>query len=62
MSEEKKPPIKKVPIKEGYQPNKKIEKGGYQPNRGNLDPSNPPKGGSGVPKKSQDNEKTNKKE
>lgn len=35
----------KKPIQEGYQPYKK----GYQPTEGNLDPSNPPRGGSGVP-------------
>ncbi|HQK84120.1 MAG TPA: hypothetical protein PLK24_09300 [Atribacter sp.] len=35
------------PINEGYQPLKK----GYQPTAGNLDPKNPPRGGSGVPSK-----------
>jgi hypothetical protein len=34
-----------VPLREGYQPFKK----GYQPTQGNLNPSNPPKGGSGLP-------------
>ena len=38
-------PDEKKPIDEGYQPVKK----GYQPNQGNLDPLNPPQGGSGVP-------------
>jgi hypothetical protein len=33
---------------------------GYQPNRGNLDVSNPPKGGSGVPKASGGESSTNK--
>ncbi len=34
------------PIHEGYQ---SYSKRGYQPTQGNLDPSNPPTGGSGVP-------------
>jgi len=33
---------------------------GYQPSRGNLDVSNPPKGGSGVPKASGGDSSTNK--
>lgn len=33
------------PMHEGYQPYKR----GYQPTEGNLDSSNPPTGGSGVP-------------
>ena len=38
-------------IYEGYRPQKK----GYQPTEGNLDTSNPPNGGSGVPAKVQSN-------
>ncbi len=38
---------RKKTINEGYQPLKK----GYQPTNGNLDPNNPPRGGSGVPSK-----------
>jgi hypothetical protein len=38
---------KKVPLKEGYQPQKK----GYQPGTSNLNPAKPPQGGSGVPPK-----------
>jgi hypothetical protein len=33
---------------------------GYQPNRGNLDVSNPPKGGSGFPKPSGGDSSTSK--
>jgi len=69
MSENKKQPEKKVPLKEGHQPVKKgyqpipgdIETAGYRPTEGNLDILNPPKGGSGVPLKSSNNsEKSNK--
>jgi len=35
----------KKPIEEGYQPFKK----GYRPTQGNLDTTNPPRGGSGIP-------------
>jgi hypothetical protein len=34
-------------LREGYNPLKK----GYSPNKGNLDASKPPQGGTGVPKK-----------
>jgi hypothetical protein len=36
-------------LQEGYQPGEKARHLGYQPNRGNLDPDNPPHGVSGVP-------------
>lgn len=47
----------KEPIKEGYRPFKK----GYQPSKGDLDVTNPPQGGSGVPSKpsKNDDEKKN---
>ncbi len=69
MTEDKKELEKKVPLKEGQQPVKKgyqpvemdLETSGYRPTEGNLDISNPPKGGSGVPSKSSsDNKKTEK--
>ena len=45
------------PINEGYQPLKK----GYQPTKGNLDPKNPPRGGSGVTSKPSNNAGNEKK-
>jgi len=42
-------PDKGTQTKEGYKP---IEKG-YRPTQGDLDSSNPPKGGTGVPPKIQ---------
>ena len=45
MAKEGKDSGKVVPLREGYQP----EKRGYQPTQGNLEASNPPRGGSGVP-------------
>jgi len=45
MSDNKSGNGKKGPIEEGYKPFKK----GYQPTQGNLDTTNPPRGGSGVP-------------
>ena len=46
-------------VQEGYKPIP--GKKGYQPNQGNLDTSNPPTGGSGVPSKPQtDSGKTSK--
>jgi len=48
---------KRQPLQEGYQPNKK----GYQPDKGNLDASNPPRGGSGIPAKSESGTKDDKK-
>ena len=57
MSEEKKQPTKEVPLQEGYQPFKR----GYKPTQGNLDTSNPPQGGSGVPSSSSsDSDKADK--
>lgn len=50
MSEDKKTSKKNLTIqdlREGYQPLKK----GLQTTQGNLDSSNPPQGGSGVPSK-----------
>jgi len=47
-------------VQEGYKPIPTRK--GYRPSRGNLDTSNPPTGGSGVPSKSQtDTGKTSKK-
>jgi len=45
MQKDKEQSTQSVPLREGYQPLKR----GYQPEQGNLNPSNPPKGGSGVP-------------
>lgn len=45
MSEERNRPELEDRIRGGYSP----EKRGYQPTEGNLDVSNPPQGGSGVP-------------
>lgn len=36
---------KKIPLNEGYQPEDK----GYQPNQGNLNPQDPPGGGTAEP-------------
>ena len=52
MPEEKKDCGAK-PLNEGYVPFKK----GHQPKEGNLDSSNPPLGGSGVPSKESQNDK-----
>ena len=40
-----------IQIEKGYQPahDKSNLTAGYQPNQGNLNPNNPPRGGSGVP-------------
>lgn len=65
MTEEKKEVEKKVPLKEGHRPVKKgyqpaggdFETAGYRPTEGNLDTTNPPKGGSGVPLKSSSEDK-----
>lgn len=46
----------KKPIEEGYQPFKK----GYQPTEGNLDTTNPPQGGSGVPSERSKNDSNEK--
>jgi len=46
-------------VDEGYKPTPR--KKGYQPSQGNLDTTNPPTGGSGVPSKPQtDSDKTSK--
>jgi len=59
MSKEEKQIVKKVPLEEK---NRHFEKG-YQPTQGNLDSSNPPQGGSGVPSSSSsDTKKNNKKD
>ena len=47
MSDKETKTENRQPIQEGYQPLKK----GYQPDKGNLDTSNPPQSGSGVPSK-----------
>jgi hypothetical protein len=58
MSNGKKQQGGKQPIKEGYRPFRK----GYRPTQGNVDSSNPPQGGSGVPAKpSKNSGKTAKK-
>lgn len=57
MAEKKKQPKKEVVLEEGYQPIKK----GHQPTQGNLDASNPPQGGSGVPSGPAANRGENKK-
>lgn len=56
MSEEKEQPEKLerivggyMPEKRGYQPTQVGHEFGYQSTHGNLDVSNPPQGGSGVP-------------
>lgn len=59
MSEVKEQPKKEVPLQEGHQPIKK----GYQPTQGQLDISNPPQGGTGVPpSSSSENGKADKKD
>lgn len=72
MCEEKKQQEKKEILYEGYKPKKiskevkktkkdtGIAKTGYQPSKG-LDPSNPPKGGSGVDSDSSSTDKRDKK-
>ena len=54
MTDDKKPENPKpkadpkvIPLRESYQPIKKS----YQPAQGNLNPTKPPQGGSGVPPK-----------
>ena len=57
-------PVKNIekghqPITEGHKPTVigRVENG-FQPTQGNLDVTNPPKGGSGVPTKASDSSKT----
>jgi hypothetical protein len=42
----------------GYQPSKSHIEKGYKPIGGNLDPNNPPQGGSGMPKGSGESKKS----
>ena len=70
MSEEKKESEDKIRIKGGYSPEERGYKPaqnahefGYQSTQGNIDVSNPPQGGSGVPQNpSSSSEKPDKKE
>ena len=60
MSEEKKQIEKKLTIsdlREGYQPLKK----NFQHNKGNLDPSNPPQGGTGLSSETTSDSSSNEK-
>ena len=52
MSEEKNQSKEKAVVREVHE--------SYQPTKGNLDSSNPPKGGSGVPSKTDSNSKKKK--
>jgi hypothetical protein len=53
---DEKPKTNKGPLEEGYQPTDYVKKG-YKPTEGNLDPKNPPQGGSGMPKNSSSDSK-----
>lgn len=52
----------KAKLQYGFQPAKDKMKKGHQPAQSNLDPLNPPSGGSGVPASSDDSGKTDKKD